>query len=180
MKAHGFTLLETLIALAVGSVLMLGATRLLPLLQGQNLRLMMQVQLNEELLQIMQTLEKVIRRAGYCHGDCHGPAFSLQSAGSCLLLRWDENSNGKWEAAGRDDSELYGFRLRADSLEMQRGVSSCQGGGWERLNDPRMIGIRAFRVTRAQRQVKITLGGYAKLLPTVTQRVEHWLTAENL
>jgi prepilin peptidase dependent protein B len=63
---------------------------------------------------------------------------------------------------------------------MQRGVSSCEGGGWERLNDPRLIGIRDFKVARAERQVKITLGGYAKRVPTVTQRVEHWLTAENL
>lgn len=180
MKAGGFTLLETLVALAVGSVLMLGATRTLPLLQQQNLRLLMQVQLNDELQQIVQTLEKAVRRAGYCHGSCRGAGFSLHAGGSCLLMRWDENSNGKWEAAERDDSDLYGYRLRAGSLEMQRGVSHCEGGGWERLNDPRLIGISRFRIERVEQRVKIVIGAYAIAAPGVTQRVEHWLTAENL
>ncbi|HBI07121.1 MAG TPA: prepilin peptidase-dependent protein, partial [Erwinia persicina] len=37
VKSQGFTLLETLIALAVSSILMVGAMRTLPQLQSQNL-----------------------------------------------------------------------------------------------------------------------------------------------
>lgn len=181
LKAQGFTLLETLIAMAIGSVLLLGAARTLPLIQTQNLRLLMQVQLNEELQQIMLILEKGVRRAGYCHGTCQGQGLRIGRAdGSCLLLRWDENSNGVWEGVGHKHSDFYGYRLRGKSLETQRAVDSCAGRGWEQLNDPRQIGISAFRLEIRQRLVRITLSGFAHAWPAVTLTIEHWLEAENL
>lgn len=181
MKVQGFTLLEMLMAMAIGSVLMLLAARTLPQLQAQNLRLMMQAQLHEDLQQIMHTLEKAVRRAGYCHGNCSDTAQrGMHISAGCLLVRWDENSNGRWEAPGREDSEVYGYRLRGTSLEMQRGVTDCQGGGWERLNDPHRVGIRAFQVIKTGRQIKLSLRGFAQRDPRIARDLEHWLTAENL
>ncbi len=180
MKAGGFTLLETLLAMAMGSVMLLGAARTLPLLQQQNLRLQIGVQLNEELQQIVQTLDKSARRAGYCHGHCRGEAMQIRNGGHCLLVRWDENSNGQWESPGREDSDYYGFRLRARNLEMQRGVDRCEGGGWEKLNDPRVIAIDDFRVDRNQRQIRLFLKGSSSIWPAQVQQVAHWLLAENL
>lgn len=181
MKAQGFTLLEMLIALATGSLLMLGAARLLPQLQAQNLHLMMQAQLQEDLQQMMHTLEKAVRRAGYCHGRCLTTAQQgMHIEAGCLLVRWDENSNGQWEAPGRDDSDVYGYRLRGTALEMQRGVNHCQGSGWERLNDPQRLGIRFFQVEKSGRQVRIHLSGFALRSPEIALDLEHWLTAENL
>lgn len=181
MRVGGFTLLEMLLAMAIGNVMMIGAARMLPLLQQQNLRMQMQVQLSEELQQIMYTLEKAVRRAGYCHGRCSGPA--LQTSGddsSCLLVRWDENSNGRWEGTESAESDYYGFRLRMQNLEVQRGVDRCGGGGWEKLNDPRLIVINRFQVIRSRRQIKIILAGSAVLWPALTQELERWITAENL
>lgn len=181
MKVQGFTLLEMLMSLAIGSLLILGAARTLPQLQRQNLRLMMQAQLHEDMQQIMHTLEKAIRRAGYCHGSCGRPAQrAMDVTSGCLLVRWDENSNGRWEAAGRDDSEIYGYRLRDNSLEMQRGVTDCRGAGWERLNDPRRTGIHAFAVDVGEQQVRVSLGGFSLRWPEISLDLEHWLKAENL
>lgn len=181
MKTQGFTLLEMLIALAVSSLLMLGAARMLPQLQTQSLRLMLHARLHEELQQIMHTLEKAVRRAGYCHGHCQGAGLQdTRGADGCLRVRWDENSNGQWEVAGHHNSEVWGYRLRASSLEMQRGIANCHGGGWERLNDPRTTGIDAFQVIRTGRQVKIMLSGYVRRFPDIRLDLEHWLTAENL
>nr|CBX79551.1 General secretion pathway protein J precursor [Erwinia amylovora ATCC BAA-2158] len=181
LKAQGFTLLEILIAMAVGSLLLLGAARTLPMIQTQNLRLMMQAQLHEELQQMMRTLEKAVRRAGYCNGTCRGKGLHIGRAdGSCLLVRWDENSNGRWEGPGHKDSDFYGYRLRGKNLETQRGVDSCEGGGWERLNEPRLITISAFRLEMRHRLIKVTLSGFAKAWPDVSLTVEHWLMAENL
>lgn len=86
MKSQGFTLLETLIALAVSSILMVGAMRTLPQLQSQNLRLMLRAQLYEELQQMMHTLEKAVRRAGYCHGRCQG--IGMQAYGLPAVACW--------------------------------------------------------------------------------------------
>lgn len=164
VKNGGFSLIEMLIALALSGILMLGAMRLLPLLQQQTLRLQSQVWLRETLQQMVNVLEKAIRRAGYCHGDCQGEALHWQT--HCLLVRWDENSNGRWEGPEREESEWYGYRLREGRLEMQRGVSSCSGGGWESLTDPRIITIDALQIERHQRQFILTLSGYAPAFPT--------------
>lgn len=181
MNAQGFTLLEALLSMAIGSVMLIGAARMLPLLQQQNLQLQVQVQLNEELQQIMQTLEKAIRRAGYCHGRCGGEGLQINGAtGHCLLIRWDENGNGKWEGAGREDSDYYGFRLRGKNIEMQRGVDRCDGGGWEKLNDPRVIVIDNVEIARSQRQVRIRMTGRSSAWPSISRRIEHWVIAENL
>ncbi|WP_338577409.1 prepilin-type N-terminal cleavage/methylation domain-containing protein [Erwinia sp. E_sp_W01_1] len=69
MRQAGFSLPEMLIALAIGSVLLLGAARMLPLLQYNNLQTLMRFQLQEELQLIATTLEKAVRRAGYCKGS---------------------------------------------------------------------------------------------------------------
>ena len=102
----GFSLLELLIAMAVGAVLLVSVGRFLPLLLEQNLRLQQRVQLQQELQQVAGSLAKALRRAGYCHGQCSGAALTLVSGGSCVLLRWDENSNGRWEDVGSSDSDF--------------------------------------------------------------------------
>ena len=89
------------------------------------------VWLQADLQLMLNTLEKAIRRAGYCRGDCEGAPLTLRQG--CLLARWDENGNGRWEGPNQEESEWYGYRLRDRRLEMQRGAESCEGGGWESL-----------------------------------------------
>ncbi|EOS95987.1 Prepilin peptidase dependent protein B [Erwinia tracheiphila PSU-1] len=181
MKHSGFTLPEILIALAITSVLLLGAARFVPQLQIADLRMLMMLQLNEELRLIMGTLEKAVRRAGYCRGECGEGALSIvQQSGTCLLLRWDENSNGKWEDVENQNSDYYGYRLREGSLEAQRGVDSCTSSGWEKLNDPSAITITAFQVLRVNRQIRLKLSGTALAFPQSSVTLESWVTAENL
>ena len=175
MKTAGFSLLEMLMAMAIGAVLMVSAGRFLPLLLGENVGLLQRAQLRQELQQIIATLEKAVRRAGYCHGECGNSAFTLSE--NCLLLRWDENSNGQWDGVNQAASDYYGYRLRLQQLEMQRGVNDCRAGGWERLSDPAFLTLEQFSVTRQQRQIHLRLQGRAgRWLETV----ESWVEAENL
>ncbi|MEZ3499599.1 prepilin peptidase-dependent protein [Pantoea sp. KPR_PJ] len=175
LASAGFSLLEAVIAMALSAVVMLSAGRFLPLLIGENLRQQQRVQLREELQQLMQTLEKAVRRAGYCNGNC-GTTMLIISA-DCLLLRWDDNSNGKWEPVSHGSSDYYGFRLRQKQLEIQRGVDACEGAGWERLTDPAFLTIEQFSVERTGRLVKLRLAGRAgRWLETL----ESWVEGENL
>ncbi|MGE9551575.1 prepilin peptidase-dependent protein [Erwinia amylovora] len=180
MKQAGFTLLEMLIALAVSGVLMVSTARFLPALQVANLRMLISLQLHEELRLMMGTLEKAVRRAGYCRGQCPGVALTLNQQGNCLLLRWDGNSNGKWEGVENENSDFYGFRLREGNLETQRGVERCDSGGWEKLNDPATVMITAFQAVRAGPQVRLRLSGYALAFPQHPLMLESWVTAVNL
>lgn len=177
MKMSGFSLLEMVVALAVSGILMLSLGRFLPLLQQESLRLQQRVQLQQELQQIMMTLEKAVRRAGYCNGHCAGRGLTIAAQGTCLLVKWDENSNGKWEGPLHHDSESYGYRLRQQQLETQRGVENCDGSGWERLSDPAFIRIETFHVRQQERLIKIALSGRAGMQQI---GLESWIAGENL
>ncbi|ORM70356.1 prepilin-type N-terminal cleavage/methylation domain-containing protein [Pantoea wallisii] len=174
---RGFSLLEMLLAMAIGAVLMLSVGRFLPLLLAQNLQLQQRVQLQQELQQIAGTLEKALRRAGYCHGQCAGPALTLVAGGSCVLLRWDENSNGRWEGVGHSESDLYGYRLRSGQLEMQRGVDECNSSGWERLTDPAFLVIDSFSVERSHTRLQLQLAGH---VGTQDVALVRWIEGLNL
>jgi prepilin peptidase dependent protein B len=175
LKVAGFSLLEMLIALAISAVVMLSAGRFLPLLLAENAGVMQRAQLRQELQQMMATLEKAVRRAGYCHGECGSEALQIRE--NCLLLRWDENSNGKWEGVSYAESDYYGYRLRQQQLEMQRGVDQCQSAGWERLSDPAVMTREQFSVSQQGAQVRLVLQGRAgRWLETV----ESWVEADNL
>lgn len=175
MKVAGFSLLEMLIALAISAVVMLSAGRFLPLLLAENAGVMQRAQLRQELQQMMATLEKAVRRAGYCHGECGSEALQIRE--NCLLLRWDENSNGKWEGVSYAESDYYGYRLRQQQLEMQRGVDQCQSAGWERLSDPVFMTLEQFSVSQQGTQVRIVLQARAgRWLETM----ESWVEADNL
>ena len=175
MKMAGFSLLEMLIALAISAVVMLSAGRFLPLLLAENAGVLQRAQLRQELQQMMATLEKAVRRAGYCYGECGSGALQIRE--NCLLLRWDENSNGKWEGVSHAESDYYGYRLRQQQLEMQRGVDQCQSAGWERLSDPAFMTLEKFSVSQQGAQVRLVLQGRAgRWLETV----ESWVEADNL
>ena len=173
----GFSLREMLMAMAVGAIVMVSVGRVLPLLLAQNLQLQQRGQLQVELEQIAHRLQKAVQRAGYCRGQCSGPALTLAAAGSCVLLRWDENSNGRWEGVGSSDSDYYGYRLRNGQLEMQRGVDNCHAGGWERITDPAFMSIETFRLERQGQRLILLLAGRAG-----NQHVqqERWIEGWNL
>ncbi len=161
LAESGFSLLEMLMALAISAIVMVSLGRFLPLLLEQNLQLQQRVQLQLELEQLAGTLEKALRRAGYCRGECTGSPLTLAADSSCVLLRWDGNSNGQWEGVGHNDSDFYGYRLRNGQLEMQRGVDECHSSGWERMTDPAFMQLERFHIRRHQRHLQLELTGHA-------------------
>ncbi|MDW8845646.1 prepilin peptidase-dependent protein [Erwinia sp. MMLR14_017] len=180
MKESGFSLMEMLVALAVSSVLLVGAARVLPALQCHNLQTLMRFQLHEEIQLMMARLQKAVIRAGYCKGECAGAALHIAESGRCFLVRWDENSNGRWEGTGSAESDLYGYRFRQGSLEMQRGVDNCEGSGWERLNDPATVMLSDFHIIQHDKQIRLAISAFARAFPRQSVTLERWITAGNL
>lgn len=149
MLMRGFSLLEVLIAMAISSILLLGASRFLPALQRGIFQQMRQQALEDDLWQSAFTIAKHLQRAGYCGGDgCSGQALQIAQQGECVIARWDGDSNGVWETTPADNANTIGFRLTSGVLETLRGVNTCNDKGWNKMTDPKTVTVTAFQVTR--------------------------------
>ncbi|MFI8315908.1 prepilin peptidase-dependent protein [uncultured Kosakonia sp.] len=147
---RGFSLLETLLAMAIGSVLLLASARFLP---GLQIALMQHTRLQtieDDLWQRLRAVAKHLQRAGYCNGSCNGQPLFISAKGECVIAQWDANSNGRWEGAPSNDAEQTAFRLQNGALETLRGATSCTGRGWEKVTDPAQMHVGRFSVTQRQ------------------------------
>ena len=109
MSRRGFSPAEALIAMAIGSLLLMGACRFLPALQRHILRRGEQLATENELWQRVHAVGKHLQRAGYCRGACGGAGLELAAGGECLIVRWDANSNGRWETSPRQRRRAPAF-----------------------------------------------------------------------
>lgn len=147
---RGFSLLETLLAMAIGSVLLLASARFLP---GLQIALMQHTRLHtieDDLWQRLRAVARHLQRAGYCNGSCNGQPLFISAKGECVIAQWDANSNGRWEGSPSNDAEQTAFRLQNGALETLRGATSCTGRGWEKVTDPAQMHVERFSVTRRQ------------------------------
>ena len=145
-RQNGFSLLETLLAMVIGSVLLLAAARFLPALQLGILQQMRVQLLEDELWQRIYTLSRHLQRAGYCNGHCEGEPVSIGRGGECVIVQWDANSNGRWDTTPTNDADQTGFRLQNGVLETLRGATSCEGKGWDKWTDPAFLTIKILRI----------------------------------
>ncbi len=147
-KRARFSLLEVLIAMAISSVLLLGAARFLPALQRESLTSTRKLALEDEIWLRVFTVAKHLQRAGYCHGSCTGEGLEIVGQDDCIIVQWDANSNGIWDREPVKESDQIGFRLKEHVLETLRGATSCEGKGWDKVTNPDAIIIDTFQVVR--------------------------------
>ncbi|WP_313353697.1 prepilin peptidase-dependent protein [Kosakonia cowanii] len=145
---RGFSLLETLLAMAIGSVLLLASARFLPALQISLMQHTRLQTIEDDLWQRLRAVAKHLQRAGYCNGSCNGQPLFISAKGECVIAQWDANSNGRWEGAPSNDAEQTAFRLQNGALETLRGATSCTGRGWEKVTDPAQMHVGRFSVTQ--------------------------------
>ncbi|MFA3762233.1 prepilin peptidase-dependent protein [Yersinia sp. 2466 StPb PI] len=189
-RITGFTLPEMMLALSIGSLIMLGAAEVFPKLRKQISILQQRYYLELALSQVMVVLEKDLRRAGFCHGECQGKAvtthhYPAEATNSCLIVAYDLNRNGRWEGEKHQESEYFGYRLRNKALEVQRGELNCAGSGWEKLLDPQEITITHFSISRLPQQTsnqvyRVQLAGQKTGNPVIHHQLTYTIRGNNL
>ncbi|HBL4692370.1 prepilin peptidase-dependent protein [Citrobacter sedlakii] len=185
MNERGFSLLEVLIAMAIGSVLLLGAARFLPALQRDILQHTRRLSLEDDVWQRVYTVAKHLQRAGYCYGSCKGKGLFIAQQGQCVIAQWDANGNGIWEREPLKDAEQIGFRLSGSALETLRGARSCTDKGWDKMTDPDTVQITGFVVERQDTagfspELTLRLRGESRARPRMAIDVLYSVTGFNL
>ena len=117
LRCQGFTLPEVMVAMGIGSMLMLSAAQIYPLMRQRSQSLGRHYQLEQLLRQTTFAIGKDIRRAGFCNGTCEGKSVIIgnalgEAAKSCIIVIYDLNRNGSWDKPGTSEPAYFGFRLR--------------------------------------------------------------------
>lgn len=181
LKQRGFTLTETLVALAVSAALVLSSMRLFPALQRSIWREYQSVSGHESVWLLAQRIGKHLRRAGYCRGDCLVAGLQLDPGGSQILIQWQSTSS---LPGIRPEYERVGYRLHRGTLQILRGDRAFTIERWESLSDPSQTELTHFSVTREPAQ-----GGPPRLIIQITGRhrqsqvwirLRHIVRGENL
>ncbi|WP_230353939.1 prepilin peptidase-dependent protein [Lelliottia sp. WAP21] len=185
VNQRGFSLTEVLIAMAIGSILMLSSARFLPGLQQVILRQEAKQDLEEDAWLSVMAIGKQIQRAGYCVGQCQGAGLIISQDGHCVIVQWDANSNGRWENSPNSEAEQTGFRLASGVLETQRGATHCDGKGWDKLTDPDRVLVQNFSVRQNalagfSPEFVIELSASRKGFENSPVQVLHYVTGFNL
>ena len=151
---RGLSLVEVMVALAIGLFISAVAGTLLAAHVRENRSLLLEARLMQDLRTAADMITRDLRRAGYWAGAASGvwsagstgtvanpyAAVAPSSAASdAASFRYSRDST---ENNTVDSNEEFGFRLRNGTIEMLLGA-----GGWQALTDSGTLTVTTFSVT---------------------------------
>ena len=177
-RHEGFSLIELMIAMAIGLTLLSGLVYLFISFSHAQTDRLMTLRLQQELRAIMNVMINDIRRAGYWSGA--GAAWKTPNGngftnvqivgGDCLLYTYDARKDDK---DGIPDSEDHGgFKLDKNRIRIRTSAPPCQGGKcgacdsgvWWTLNDEKSVSITRLHFSQASGLAAGILPGTRQLL----------------
>lgn len=184
-RISGFSLMEVLLAMLVGSVMVIVSMQIYPTLRRHSQNTLRHFWLEQRIHQALFALEKDLRRAGFCANRCHGNAVILgqfpgEAVNSCAIVTYDFNRRG----GAPQNRETFGYRLRSGAWETQVSVADCGGGGWERRLDPQEVTVTRFEVIAWRNGVgptlyEVHLAGHWFRRPDIAHHTVRWITGHN-
>lgn len=200
-RQKGFTLVELMIALALGLVVMGGALSMVTSILATNISMLKITRLDQELKAVMMMITRDLRRAG-SHGRIAEDILAghiifpdpfseihVSADSHCILFSYDKESDG-----ALDTNDRYGFRLDTEdkAIEIRKAGANCVEGGWENVTDENAIEITALEIEDLSppsissagyqislRQFHITLTGRLKENTTVRRTLRKTIKVRN-
>jgi prepilin-type N-terminal cleavage/methylation domain-containing protein len=206
LNQQGLTLLEILIAMAMGLIILSAALGIFVSMIKADTDNVKTIQLNQELRGAMSLMTRDIRRAGAnqnaaanATGSPPSNPFSVAGgtrltieanpqgdANSCITYSYDSES----PFGTSESSEKYGFRLDPvdHTVETRNGDNACSAtSGWLDLTDKNLVNITGLSFTDTTvvqaginiRQITITLSGYLARDNTITRTITETVKLRN-
>ncbi|MGS2720301.1 prepilin cleavage protein [Paraglaciecola aestuariivivens] len=152
----GASLIELMIAMALGIAALSAIASLVGYGIGVNGKLLSNSRLNEEINSIGALITRDIKRAGFnadtinmVSSPADFPSAFRNSVvvsehpdedeDSCLLYAYDQNANGVLDTVA--NNENFGFRLRNGTVEIRTNGATCASETWQALTDPKIVTI---------------------------------------
>jgi prepilin peptidase dependent protein B len=161
-SAHGLSIVELLVGIAVGLFVLAGATMVATNQISDNRRLLLETQIQQDMRTAMDVIVRDIKRSGYSfHADQlpavgtsplsigYSPAGALDAVNP-LLYTYSavaESSDNRTAnpADPTDDNDFKGFRLNSGVIQVQLGR-----GNWQPLTDGDVVSITNFTATEVK------------------------------
>lgn len=147
----GMTLVELMVGMAVGMFVVAGASMLVSSQLGDNRRLLLETQLQQDLRAAADMVVRDLRRSGHwvnaqngLAGAAANPYGSISpgndgDVGSTVVFAYAHNLADS--GAGQSVNQ-GGFRLNNQAIEMLMG-----GAGWQAMTDVNTLQVTAFQVS---------------------------------
>jgi len=151
--ARGVSIVELLVATAIGLVIVAAAGAIVAAQHATSRRLQAEARLMQDLRAASELVARDLRRAGHWsaaaasavrRGDesvavnPHAALAPASAAASAVALSF---STADDDDGAVDDRDRFGFRLRAGAIELQLGSRN-----WQALTDPGTLVVTAFAV----------------------------------
>ena len=165
---RGLSIVELLIAMAIGLFLSAVGTTLLVSQLHESKSLLVEARLMQDLRTAADLIARDLRRAGYWGAAATGVWTRDETSGGAQVVSnpytdFSPDTSTSTDAVtfrysrdarennAVDANEQFGFRLRRNVIELQLG-----SGNWQALTDANTISISAFSVTPSLQEIPLT------------------------
>ncbi len=177
---RGLSLVELMVGVAIGLFVVAGATMLVSNQLGDNRRLLLETQIQQDLRAASDIIVRDLRRSGYWGAAQTGvwhagavavstnpyTALSAASGVPASEVTFDYSRGVENDAV--DAPDQAGFKLEGGAIKMR------VGGNWQPLTDDRTLRVTTFRMTLTSQPVTLSClldcGGAANCPPTQSLR----------
>lgn len=158
-RQRGLSIVEMMVGIAVGLIIVAAATMMVAAQLGDNRRLMLETQMQQDLRAAADLIARDLRRASYWNDSALGtaagkadgnananPHADVELSTAQNLARYTYSDPGAASASG----EQRGFRLSNNTIQAELG-----SGNWQPITDPNVIKITQFSVQPLVRCVSL-------------------------
>lgn len=169
---RGLSIVELMVGVTISLFILAGATMLLTSQLGDNRRLLLEAQVQQDMRAAADLIARDLRRAGYW-AQSYRQVWADPGAGAVAnpyrvttpasapsgtsSLVYDRSTDEDGRPLGTDDNtvsaaERVGFRYSASSRAIEMQVSD---GNWQALTDPAVLSVTQFEITYNVREVAV-------------------------